>query len=270
MTVSQRTSSFVQHQGRYLLFLDILGFSDLVEGKGTDEIYEVINDALHAFSHWNDLNDRFRTISFSDTFILYQDLNGYASAYFLDVYAIGGMILSALLAKGIPARGAISFGEFEVRHDSSGKHQVFFGRALVEAYRAEQREHWIGITILKSAWSPYEQQNPGNIAAFEKEGVWIRRHDDVLALNPFNRLRTLYWDDLIGEIEKPYLEWNVPEFPNDILGFKFLREQATAYALNGDFSGAIAIKYHATIAFLKQVLGPEIYEWGIRISEPSA
>jgi hypothetical protein len=62
-----------------------------------------------------------------DTFIFYQNPKGYGDWAFLDVYAIGGMILSALLAKGISARGAISFGELEVREDSSEKHQVYHG-----------------------------------------------------------------------------------------------------------------------------------------------
>lgn len=253
--------------GRYVLFLDILGFSDLVESRGAEEVYETINKALAAFGRWEELNRLFRTIYFSDTFIFYQEPKGYGDWAFLDVYAIGGMILSALLARGIPARGAISFGEFEVRSDESAKHQVYFGRALIEAYRAEQKESWIGISILKSAWFPYENSNPGNIAAFQSERVWLMRNDDVLLLNPFIKLRGWHMYDLIGEIDAPYMQWNVPEFPNDILGFKFLRDQAAAYAAVGDFSGKVAIKYHSTIAFLKQVFGEELYEWGTRISE---
>lgn len=257
-------------QGRYLLFLDVLGFSELTESKGVEEIYAVINEALQTFNRWEELNKLFRTIYFSDTFIFYQEPKGYGDWAFLDVYAIGGMILSALLAKGIPARGAISFGEFEVRYDDLGKHQLYFGKALVEAYQAEQKEKWIGITILKCAWALFEEHNPGSVAVFESERVWIKRYDDALLLNPFFRLRGWYFDDLIGEIDKPYLQWDVPEFPNDILGFKYLREQAASYASRGDFSGREAIKYHATITFLKQVLGEELYEWGTRISEQPA
>lgn len=254
-----------KRQSRYLLFLDILGFSNLVEEKSTEEIKSVINYALEAFDYWESVNKRFSTIYFSDTFIFYQNQKGYASAYFHDVYAIGRMVLSALLAKGIPARGAIAFGEFEI--DNSGKHQVYFGRALIEACRAEKKENWIGITILKSAWLPYEEEDPGRFAAFERERVWIKRNDEVLLLNPFGQISSLHFDYLAGEITTPYMEWNVPMFPNDILGFKFLREEADYYFKKGDFSGKIAAKYHATITFLKQILGTEIYEWGIKISE---
>lgn len=253
--------------GRYVFFLDILGFTDLIKTKGVEEVYDTISKALAAFSYWEDLNRSFRTIYFSDTFIFYQESQGYGGWAFLDVYAIGGMVLSALLANGIPARGAISFGEFEVRNDESGKHQVYFGRALIDACQAEQRENWIGISILQSAWLPYENEKPGNVAIFEREGVWIKRNDGVLLLNPFIKLSGWYLDDMLGEIKSPYLEWDAPEFPNDILGFKFLRDSADKYAANGDFSSKIATKYYSTIAFLKQVLGVEIYEWAVRISE---
>lgn len=252
--------------GRYLLFLDILGFSELVESRGAEKVYKTINEALRAFGRWERLNKQFRTIYFSDTFIFYQKSKGYGDWAFLDVYEIGGMVLSALLARGIPARGAISFGDFEVRNDQHDKHQVYFGRALIEAYRAEKRESWIGITILKSAWLPYEKKNPGVIGAFAREGTWIKRADDVLLLNPFIKLRSWHIHDLIGEISKPYKKWDAPEFPNDILGFKFLRDRAAFYAAKGDFSGPVAIKYHSTIAFLKKVLGKEQYDWGIKIS----
>lgn len=150
-------------QGRYLLFLDILGFSELVETKSVKEVYAVVDNALQAFGRWEELNALFKTIYFSDTFVFYQDPKGYGDWAFLDIYAIGGMVLSALLAAGIPARGAISFGEFEVELDSSGRHQVYFGKALIEAYQAEQKEKWIGITILPSAWEAYDAANPGMI-----------------------------------------------------------------------------------------------------------
>jgi len=253
--------------GRYLLFLDILGFSELVETKGVDEIYQTIDKALAAFNKWEDLNRLFSTIYFSDTFLFYQLSKGYGSWAFLDVYAIGGMLLSALLAQGVPARGTISFGEFEVKDDQSGRHQLYFGRALIDAYKAEQRENWIGITILESAWSLYERDNPGTIAAFERERVWKKRSDGVLLLNPFIKLRVWYEYDMIGEVSKPYLNWDAPEFPNDIQGFKYIRDKAAEYANNGDFSGKIATKYHCTIAFLRDILGSELFEWGVKISE---
>jgi len=255
-------------QGRYLLFLDILGFSELVETKGAEEIYAVIDSALKAFGRWEELNGLFKTIYFSDTFLFYQEPKGYGDWAFLDVYAIGGMVLSALLAAGIPARGAISFGEFEVQLDSTGRHPVYFGRALIEAYKAEQREKWIGITVLPSAWEPYEAQHPGVVDSFAMEKVWSKREDGVLLLNPFIKLRSWYSSFLMGEVHKPYSKWNAPEFPNDILGFKFLRDKAQDFAAKNDFTSPAAIKYHMTIRFLQSILGKDLYQWGADAALP--
>jgi hypothetical protein len=252
---------------RYILFIDILGFSDLVNNQGTESVYSVINEALHAFRRWEELNQNFRTIYFSDTFIFYQEPIGYGDWAFLDIYAIGAMILTSLLAKGIAARGAITFGDFIVNQDSSGRHQVYFGKALIEAYRAEQRENWIGITIEPSAWKPYEEKNPGKIAAFASEGVWLKRFDNVLLLNPFIKLRCWYPLALIGEVDKPYLKWNMPEFPNELRALKYLFDEADKYEKSGDFSGKISSKYHATVKFCTHILGDRQVAWALEAAK---
>jgi hypothetical protein len=253
--------------GRYLLYLDILGFSELVRTKGKDEVLATITEALDSFGRWEELNRSFQTIYFSDTFLFYQESKGYGSWAFLDVYAIGGLILTRLLAKGIPARGVIAFGDFDVHQDVAGKHQVYFGMALIEAYEAEKKEAWLGISIQPSAWKPFEAEKSGIVAAFEQEKVWIRRDDDVLLLNPFIKMRGWYPNDIIGEVDAPYMEWDMPDFPNEILAFKFLREQADGFIERGDFTGRVAAKYHLTSTFLKNIFGDELYAWACRISK---
>lgn len=262
--ISQKT--FQPQQGRYLLFLDILGFSELVRERGHNKVFRLINDALDVFERWENLNDLFKTIYFSDTFLFYQVPKGYGDWAFLDVYGIAAFIHTSLLAKGIPTRGAISFGEFEVIERGGGGQQIYFGRALIEAYEAERRENWIGITILPSAWKPFEKTNPMHIDAFENEKVWLRRTDDMLLLNPFVKLRGWYSHDLIGEIDHPYEEWDPPEFPNELLAFRFLSDTAKNFANAGDFTGRVASKYHVTMAFLSQVFGADLYTWAEKIS----
>lgn len=245
-----------KNNGRYILFLDILGFSNLVESNGVDHVYKVVDEALQGFERWKSLNKNFRTIYFSDTFLFYQNPKGYHDCHFLDIYAIGAMLLSSLLAKGIPARGAISFGEFEVRDDSSKKHQLYFGKALIEAYKAEQRENWIGITILPSAWKPWDQHNCC-VKTYAAEGAWKIRHDEVLLLMPLLKLRIWYGD----EIDQPYLDWDAPDFPNDLRAFHFLRSKTREFCDDGDFSGRVAVKYHSTMAFLREIMGESMWRW---------
>lgn len=252
-------------QGRYLLFLDILGFSELVMERGSDEVLRVINNALDAFGRWEKLNGLFKAIYFSDTFLFYQVPKGYGDWAFLDIYALAAFIHAALLAKGIPTRGAISFGEFHVSERGGGGQQIYFGRALIEAYEAERRENWVGLTVLPSAWKPFEKNKPGTIETFESEKVWLRGTDDMLLLNPFVKMRGWYPHDLIGEVDQPYEEWDSPEFPNEILAFRFLSDTTKAFSKAGDFTGKVASKYHVTMAFLSQVFGAELYAWAEKI-----
>ena len=257
-----------QADGRYLLLLDILGFSQLVETRGHQEVYATIEKAFEPFRHWERLNGCFQTIYFSDTFVYYQKSKGFHKSLFLDIYAIGGMVLSALLAEGIPARGAISFGEFNVNADSSGRHQLYYGGAMIEAHRAEQREKWIGITMLPSAWKPYEESEPGNINVFASDGAWLRRADDVLLLNPFIKLNS--WGSLIevpGEVQRPYSQHDT-DLATDLRGLKFLHDTAQGFAERNDFLSPEAVKYHVTVQFLKKVLGKRLFDWAEYAVEP--
>jgi hypothetical protein len=255
-------------QGRYLLYLDVLGFAEICRTKSPREVYAVINDTIATFHRWERLNGDFKTIYFSDTIIFFQEPRGYGAWAFLDVYAIGGMVLSALLAAGIPARGVISFGEFEVEEDTSGRHNVFFGRALIEAAAAEKTRKWIGISILPSAWKPYEDERPGIIDNFVESKVWLREQTGELLLNPFIKLRGWHGAASMAEITRPFSSWDAPDFSNDILGLKFIRDSAADYARRNDFSSPVAVKYHTTNNFLLSVLGEELYRWGEHASLP--
>jgi hypothetical protein len=250
-----------QNTGRYLLYIDILGFKDLVKKGDSEKIYTIINKTLKYLYEWERLNGFFKTIYFSDSFIFYQEPQGYGKWAFFDVYAIGAMVLSALLAEKIPARGSITFGNFEVSMDSIGRYQIYFGSALIEAYEAEQRNNWIGISIEASAWKPYEQENPGVIKQFETEGVWICRDDDVLLLNPLLKTRGIYPEVLFVPIDVPYSKYIEPEFPNELRAFSFLHEESEKFSNLGDFTSKNAQKYLVTIMFLRKVLGDDLYQW---------
>lgn len=246
--------------GRYLLYLDILGFKELVKTASVERVYAVLDDSLKSFHLWEGLNTYFKTLYFSDTIIFYQVPQGWHERLFLDAYALAGMLLNALLARGIAARGTIAFGQFEARLDSSGRHELFFGQALVEAYEAEKRENWIGITILPSAWKgiPYCERF---VAMTLEERRWLVRPDNVLLLNPFIKLAGTYLDHRSGEANLPLDKWNAPESPNDLRALRFIVDAASYYSTIGDFSSRIATKYHTTVAFFRDILGDALFEW---------
>jgi len=249
-------------EGRYLLYLDILGFKEIVKERSPKEVYGVVDHVLQVCAHREALIRDFRTIYFSDTIIFYQKPVGWGRWAFCDVYAIGGMIWAALAAAHIPSRGAISFGEFTVEADSAGRHEIFFGNALIEAYDTESAEEhcdWIGLTICPSAWQAMEYMEPGVVDCLASEGRW-RKVGDVLRLNPFMKLTGSYIDYQIGEISCPLAQWDVPEFPNDVKAFHFIAEQS----LNQQLPEKDAQKYKHTASLLAEMLGSACVEWANR------
>jgi len=250
-------------QGRYLLYLDILGFTQLVLNGRADEVYKTVDETIRACEQWEHLS--FRVISFSDTIVLYQVPVGWGSSAFCDGYAIAGMTWSALLAKGIPTRGAIAFGEFSVHDDSSHRHQIYFGKALIEAYEAERRE-WLGIAVCPSAWQAVEFAEPGTIDVLARERRWIKEQGDMLLLNPFIKLEGWYPSDLIGEIDGPYETWDAPFFPNDLRAFRYLLDKVRDIDQQVGMDDRVAKKYRNTVDFLHRVISDDCWEWADRIS----
>jgi hypothetical protein len=248
--------------GRYLLYLDILGFKDIVQTRTPSEVYQIVDKVVAEFRKRGDSIRDFRTLYFSDTIIFYQEPVGWGSWAFADIYAIAGMAWSALAAHGIPCRGAISFGEFHVELDSNQQHSIFFGKALIEAYETEsapRNSEWIGISLCSSAWQAVEYMEPGLVDILTTEGRWLRHHD-CLRLNPFMTLRGAFQDHQIGEITCDLSEWDAPDFPSDVKALSFILDTAEAFQANQD-TGRIAVKYRYTARLLTELLGAQCVEW---------
>lgn len=119
-----------QSKNRFLLVLDILGFRKIVENWDAKKVYDIINEAIGVF----DISKKqgvseFNTLHFSDTFIFYQkDPSALDEHTFKNLYMCAAKIMTKLLAKKIPARGAISFGQFEISLDETDKHKIFLAR----------------------------------------------------------------------------------------------------------------------------------------------
>lgn|GEM_PF-1286634 len=252
-----------QKNERYLLYLDILGFKDLTEKRKSAEIFSIINKTLIFLYDVEDLSKKsVSTLYFSDSFILYSE-PGIDEDIFRDIYQISRLLHSFLLSKGIPTRGSISFGEFNVQNDSVNKHQVYFGTALNDAYIAKQKDKWVGITILRSAWEPIASNVENYISDNAAEGIWKLRNDDILLLNPLKGILNRYKSNPNAAIPWNSKDANDMEFIIDIQAFKFLHLNSTEFRKRSDFTGDVAIKYHATTLFLREILGDEIYGWAV-------
>jgi len=133
---------------RYLLYIDILGFSDLVVAGSprVHDLYEVIA-SLNVHRH-----SAFRAIVFSDTVLVYNTDGGDTKAdraylvMFLCEFAQD--LQHRLTKRGIFFRAVLVCGEFT--HYELNSMPCFFGPALIEAYRAEKEIQAIGLFINKS------------------------------------------------------------------------------------------------------------------------
>ena len=248
-------------QGRYLLYLDILGFTERVRSGSAELVYDTIDSVIKTCQDRANRIRDFGVLYFSDTIIFYQKPQGWGSWAFSDIYVISGLIWSALAAKGIPSRGVISFGDFNVRRDSSDSHDLFWGEALIEACnieKAEDNRNFIGITISPKAWQAVEYMEEGTMKMLVNENVFKRHCKEQFQLNPFWHLRHAYNDYLIGEVTSPFTEWYAPEFPNELKALAFIMN-------NMNNNSDIAKKYLYTSDFFREIISPEALQWYLHV-----
>lgn len=266
---SQEMNVFRLREGRYILYLDILGFSDLVQTKSPDEVYESIDSMIKEFYSWEKMNRDFDILYFSDTIVFYQKPLGWGSWAFSDIYIFSVVIWSSLAAIGVPTRGAISFGQFEVKSDSGGRHNIYFGNALIEAHREESAKYsnkWIGILVCTSAWQAVEYADKGRIEQMVRNrGALLV--EKILWLNPFyytgSNYSGAFFDHKCGEITCALRDWNAPSFRNEILALDFIRTQKSVSTL-ADY---VREKYIVTWNAYTKMLDPEVLAWCRNIVE---
>jgi hypothetical protein len=157
----------------YLIaFLDVLGFSCLLEGIGLDALLEtykrLLAVALEPHSEarpWSAGYARVRgeltaglmwlpiqTAYFSDSLLLWAPYHpSYVEAFLRRCSAV----FCEALVEGLPVRGAISAG----RAVLDKKKGIYLGPALVEAVHLEERTDWVGVS-LSASWQSHEPRIP--------------------------------------------------------------------------------------------------------------
>ncbi len=139
-------------QERFLLYIDILNFSNLVSQKGkVEELYDIINK-LHVHRH-----DVFTTIIFSDTILVYNNSHarGLEDVRYLVMYLceFAQDLFYRLIGRDLHFRAYITCGEF-AHYAMENIKDVFYGEALIEAYRAEKNIQATGL-FMSNLVAPY-------------------------------------------------------------------------------------------------------------------
>lgn len=133
---------------RYLLYIDVLGFSDLVKEQEAkiNDLYEVIA-SLNVHDH-----DAFKTIIFSDTILVYNLLGGHSpedkSYLVMFLCEFAQDLQHRLTGRNIYFRAILIRGSFT--HYELNAVPCFFGTALIDAYRVEKQIKAVGLFIDKA------------------------------------------------------------------------------------------------------------------------
>lgn len=140
--------SFMKNN-RYIAYFDVLGYKEVVENLKLEDIKNMMNK-LYIFLEMtvksvgicDDVND-IDYIIFSDSIIIYSD--NISENSFKKIVSISTALLYISLRQSRPLRCAISHGEFYIDKERN----IFFGKALVDAYLIESKQKWSGACISK-------------------------------------------------------------------------------------------------------------------------
>lgn len=130
---------------RYVAFLDIMGFKDLVLKTPHNEVYKLMKKINHSRKFiegvkWSDAEENLvKSTTYSDSIIIYSKDDSY-EAFDILVTTVAGLS-NYLLRDGIPFKGAVAFGMMTLDIENS----IFFGQPLIDAYLLEEEIYYYGI-----------------------------------------------------------------------------------------------------------------------------
>lgn len=137
----------LRYRDRWFAYLDLLGFSNLVQTKSIEHALPIYSEALQRMrSACKPGREQADLISswFSDTFIIYSGSDSLED--FVHVEHAARIFFQLLLIKKIPVRGCISHGKLY----SQAKRNVFVGPALIEAHTYGEALDWVGFCLAPS------------------------------------------------------------------------------------------------------------------------
>jgi hypothetical protein len=190
---------------KYLLYIDILGFSDLVQRdpRQVEKIYGVL-DSLNVHRH-----NVFHTIVFSDTVLVYNRVNPKPNDRQAHEYLVWYSIEFAedlhhrLTGQDVYFRAVLVRGKFQ--HYALSHIDCFFGKALIDAHVREKNIPSIGLFI-DSACNNYNRFFRTEPFGNDLHFVYLNRavenlHQDTHGAVPV--------DPILLDNNYPYIVWQV-------------------------------------------------------------
>jgi len=143
---------------RYVGFIDIMGFKDLVAKSNHKSILKMMKKVsslrkLYASIDWGDQPNLVRATTYSDSIIVYSK-NANKDSLHSFVCTVSALT-DALITEGIPHKGAVAFGMKTL----DIKNSIFFGQPLIDAYLLQEELYYYGIIIHGTAQKGIERYN---------------------------------------------------------------------------------------------------------------
>ncbi|MHC1689964.1 MAG: hypothetical protein AB9833_03940 [Bacteroidales bacterium] len=138
---------------RFVGFMDIMGFKDLVARKSHDDVKHMLNKMVRLNKSLENvfgkprvivedrkkLESRIRSVTFSDSIMFISQDDSLED--FIQISIALSIFQEASLQRGAPTKGAMSLGMLTADFDNS----IFFGQPLIDAYLLQDQLKYYGI-----------------------------------------------------------------------------------------------------------------------------
>jgi hypothetical protein len=128
----------------YLATLDVLGFAELLQRDGYAD--RLVSYLATIDTIVRPANVKAEVIVFSDSVVLTSP--GDTAEAFAGIITASAAAFHAMVLSDMPVRGAVAFGQYW--RQRSGGSVFLAGRPVVEAYRLERAQKWVGIALCPS------------------------------------------------------------------------------------------------------------------------
>lgn len=187
----------LRYRDRWFAYLDLLGFTALVQSNAIEQVIPVYAEALKQMHRACKVGKDEAGLLyswFSDTFIIYS--RSASLQDFARLENASRIFFQLLVMKRIPVRGCISFGELY----SQAERNIFVGPALIEAHTFGEALDWVGFCLAPSV----ERQLMADLP-LEERGHYRRISDrKVLRKAPADHLYAFAFNNGSVNGQNPY------------------------------------------------------------------
>jgi hypothetical protein len=216
---------------RFVAFLDIMGFRDMIYRENHQAIYDKLTSLSSVIKMIDDLSKtkirnqsllNIKPLIFSDSIILISKDNIGKSA--IGMMASVGLILYRALSQKIPIKGVIAYG----RQTADFEKSIYFGKPIIDAFELQNEIQIYGVVLHHSVENqlnkinvmnsftkstllkyPVPIKKSGNISHYIFDWTQFKAEDDEKCLDMITRIYSnvsgsprLYVDNTIK-----FLEW---------------------------------------------------------------